>query len=161
MAGCAWGIVCWLEGERRRLAMMEECIRLFAQWDFALRSGHIRLYQFLEQYESGQPEFEKALAEVSRLLRQNCYSSGREVWLCVMGERRKKLSLSGEAYEIFLKAGDAFFCGSSGESLHTMASCRERMEACLTKARGELAGKRRVYIPMGMLGGVVLIILLV
>jgi hypothetical protein len=131
------------------------------QWGFSLRSGHIRLYQFLEQYEPLQPEFEKALEEVSRLLRQNLYPSGREVWRHVMGERRKKLSLSGEAHEILLKAGDAFFCGSSGESLHTMEICRERMEECLARERGELAGKRRVYIPMGMLGGVVLIILLV
>jgi hypothetical protein len=169
LAGCAGGIFCWLEGERKRQVMMEECIRLFVRWDYGLRSEHIRLYQFFEQYEQfgqqeqcepAQRELAEALAEVARLLRQNCYPSGQQVWQMVLRNRRKKLLLRGEAYEILCRAGDAFFCGSSRESLHTIRICRERMEQCLAAERGVLARKRQVYIPAGMLGGVVLIILL-
>jgi stage III sporulation protein AB len=161
LAGCAGGIVCWLEGERRKQAMMEEWIRLFVRWDYGLRSEHIRLYTFFGQYETGRPEMAEFLTEVCRRLQQNCYPSGQQVWQQVLKEQQKKISLRGEAGEILLQAGDAFFCGSSRESLHTIRICRERMEQCLVEARGEFAGKRKVYIPAGMLGGAVLIILLI
>jgi stage III sporulation protein AB len=141
--------------------MMEECIRLCVRWDYALRSGHVRLYDFFEQYEPQEPEMAEVLAEVAERLAQNRYPSGREVWRSVLFEKRKKLLMKGEAYEILQQAGDAFFCGGSGESLHTIRICRERMERHLADTRRELSRKRQIYIPMGMLGGVVLIILLV
>jgi stage III sporulation protein AB len=161
LAGCAGGILRWQESEKRKQAMMEECIRLFVQWDYGLRREHIRLYSFFGQYESENPELAEFLEEVCSRLRQNRYPSGRQVWQSVLKEKQKNLSLKGEAYEIFLQAGNAFFCESSQESLHTMRICRERMEQQLAAMRGELARKRQVYIPVGMLGGVVLIILLV
>jgi stage III sporulation protein AB len=140
--------------------MMEEWIRLFVRWDYGLRSEHSRLYPFFEQYETGHREISDFLAEVCRRLQLNCYPSGQQVWQQVLKEKRKELLLSGEAYEIVRQAGDAFFGGSSRENLHTVHICRERMEQCLAGARGALAGKRRVCIPAGMFGGVVLIILL-
>lgn len=161
LAGCAGGISCWLDLEHRRQAMMEECLALFVRWDYSLRCGHTRLYLFFEHSGCAQPELAQVLAEVAELLQLNCYPSGRQVWQMVLAKHRRSLLLKGEAYEILCRAGDAFFCGSSSESLHTIRICRERMEESLAGLRREFSGKMRVCISAGMLGGVVLIILLV
>jgi hypothetical protein len=161
LLGCAGALLCWIEGEKRKQAMMEEWLRLFVRWEYALRSEHVRLYDFLENYETGQPELGAFLKEVCQRLRKNIYPTGQQVWLEVLEEHKKRLAPSADAYEIIVQAKNAFFCGSSTESLHTIRICRRRMEECIAAERTDQAGKRRIYVPAGMLGGVVLIILLV
>lgn len=161
LAGCAGCLLWWMENEKKRQAIMEECIRLFARWKYSLEREHIRLYDFLEQYEPRQTELGEILLEVKKMLRENCYPSGQMVWDKVLKEKSRILSLQGEAYVVLREAGDAFFGSSSAESLRCICVCMERMEKCLADVRSEFAKKRRVYMPVGMLGGVILVILLI
>lgn len=59
-----------------------------------------------------------------------------------------------------LPAG-AFYGESSAENLRCNEICRKRMEKFLAESRLEFFKKQRVYLPVGMLTGVVMIILLV
>lgn len=161
LAGCAGVLLGWREGERKRQAMMEECIRLFSQWSYSVKREHIRLLDFWRQYTPQQPQMGEFLEEVTQMLLRNCYPTGQEVWREVIYNRRKTLMLRGEALVVLQEAGDAFFGNNSMESLRCMEVCRERMEQCLAASREEFLKKQRVYMPSGMLGGMILIILLV
>lgn len=161
LLGCAGALLGWMEEERGKQEMMQECIRFFAHWQYALKSGQVRLYDFFEQYESGQESLADCLAEVTGLLQKNCYATGQEVWKQVLIKHKKQLLLRGESFRILLESADAFFSDSSMEGLRCIGVCRERMETCLAFSREEFFRKKRVYMPLGMLGGVVLIILLV
>ena len=65
-----------------------------------------------------------------------------------------------EAKQILRNAGEAFFCESSRESIRISRVCTRRMEKILVLKREELRRKCRVYLPAGMLLGVMIIILL-
>ncbi len=161
LLGCAGALLGWMEEERKKQEMMQECIRFFAHWQYALKSAQMRLYDFFEQYEPGQEVFADCLAEVTELLRKNCYATGQEVWKYVMINHKKQLLMGGESFRILLESADSFFSDSSMEGLRCIGVCMERMEKCLAFSREEYFRKRRVYTPLGMMGGVVLIILLV
>lgn len=161
LAGCAGCLLWWIENEKKRQAMMEECIRLFSQWKYALEREHIRLYDFLEQYEPRRAELGELLSEVKKQLLKNCYPSGQLVWQTALQEKKCVLSLQGEAYIVLRDAGDAFFGNSSEESLRCIGVCTARMEKCLIYERDEFAKKRKVYMPAGMLGGLMLVIFLI
>ena len=60
-----------------------------------------------------------------------------------------------------VSAAGAFYGESSAENLRCNEICRKRMEKFLAESRLEFFKKQRVYLPVGMLTGVVMIILLV
>jgi stage III sporulation protein AB len=161
LAGCLGTLLAWRQSERRKQAMMEECIRLFSRWCYGVKKEKIRLYDFWETYETNQPPMGELLQTVCEQLQQNCYASGQQVWRKTLSEQRKQLLLTGEAYTVFCDAGDGFFAYSSKESLRCMEACQERMEQTLLQEREEFFKKQRIYMPAGMMGGMILIILLV
>jgi hypothetical protein len=159
-AGSAGVISCWLETEKKRQILAGEWIKLFVRWEYALKCRK-RVYDFFENYDTDLIQIKTFIAEVCRRLRSNTYPSGNAAWLEVLNEQKRELIPNAEGYEIIAHSADAFFCGSSEESLNNIRACRERMERCLKEMRCELVGKKRIYIPAGMLGSAVLIILLI
>lgn len=157
-AGCLYS---WRENEKKKQAFMEECIRLFSFWNYVLKQEHMRLYDFLESYETEWKEMQTLLLNLKGILEKNSYASGRAAWQEVLLLNKKKLPLRGEAYSILEKAADSFFGNSSMESLRCIGVCRERMEEELIRHRREYAAKQKVYMPLGMLGGLMLVIFLI
>lgn len=157
-AGCLFS---WRENEKKKQAFMEECIRMFAQWNYALEKGHMRLYDYLEYYDTDWNEMRTLLSGLKNRLSQNCYASGKKAWQEVLVMHKKILPVKGEAYEILVSASDSFFGNSSMESQRCIKICKERMEEELVRYRKEYAGKKKVYMPLGMLLGLMLIIFLI
>ena len=160
MAGCAGTLGYWYETKKKELSMMEECIRLFSHWQDALETEHMRLYDFLDTYPALTEEMPAMLKELKNMLEKNCYPTGRKAWDRVLEKNRKSLLLGEETKQIFRNAGEAFFCESSRESMRISRVCIRRMEKILALKREELRRKCRVYLPAGMLLGVMIIILL-
>jgi hypothetical protein len=159
-AGSVGAIFCWLEAEKKRHILAEEWIKLFVRWEYAIKCRK-RVYDFFENYDTDSIGIKTFLIEVCRRLRSNTYPSGKAAWTQLLNENRSELIPNSECYEIIEHSAEAFFGGSSEECLNNIRVCRERMEQCLNEMRGELAGKKRIYIPAGMLGGAVLIILFI
>lgn len=161
LVGCGGMMISWQEKKRRQQIFMRECIRLFARWKFALSKEHMRLYDFLEEYDGRSPEMEQLLLQLKEQLKKNCYPSGNQVWQELLREKRALLPLGDEAYRILLDAGDAFFGSSSEDCLRCIKACGERMEEALAEEKKDMEQKWKVYMPVGMLGGMILIILLI
>ncbi len=157
-AGCLYS---WRENEKKKQAFMEECIRMFAQWNYALEKGHMRLYDFLDYYETDWKEMKVILSDLKDMLSGNCYASGKTAWQKDLLIHKKTLPIRGEAWQILLSASDSFFGNSSMESQRCIRICKERMEEELAGCRKEYAGKQKVYMPLGMLLGLMLIIFLI
>ena len=98
------------------------------------------------------------LLNLKCMLEKNSYASGRTACQEVLLVNKKNLPLLGEAYRILEKAADSFFGNSSMESLRCIGICKERMEEELVLSRREYAAKQKVYMPLGMLGGLMLVI---
>lgn len=156
-AGCLFS---WWENERKKQKFMEECVRLFALWSYAVEKEHMRLYDFLENYETKWDEMKELLLDLKQMLSENRYASGNEAWQEVLFLHKKQLPLKGESYRILEMAADTFFGNSSMESLRCAGICRKRMEEELSAYRKEYVAKQKVYMPLGMMGGLVLVIFL-
>ena len=76
-------------------------------------------------------------------------------------EAQKRTADRAGGLEILTSAAGAFYGESSAENLRCNEICRKRMEKFLAESRLEFFKKQRVYLPVGMLTGVVMIILLV
>lgn len=161
LAGCAGYVLSWYEKKKRQQAFMGECIRLFARWQYAVLKEHMRLYDFIDGYDKRSPEMEELLGQLKERLEQNCYPSGIRVWQELLREKCVILPSEGEAYHILSDAGDAFFGSSREEALRCIEACQNRMEEALAEEKRETQRKWKVYMPVGMLGGVILIILLI
>lgn len=161
LAGCAGVLMNWYERKRQQQAFMGECIRLFSRWRYAVLKEHLRLYDFIESYDGRIKEMDDLLQELWHKLERNSYPSGTVAWQELLQEKRQILPLGEEAFHILSDSGDAFFGNSREEVLRCTEACRDRMEEALAEEKRETARKWRVYMPVGMLGGVMLIILLV
>ena len=161
LAGCAGMLFSWQERKRRQQMFRGECIRLLAEWKYALSKEHMRLYDFLEECECRVPQMKDLLEELKERLKTNTFPSGMQVWQELLREKRADLPLEEEAYRIFLDAGDAFFGSSSEECLRCIKVCGERMEEVMTGEKRDMERKWKVYMPVGMLGGTILIILFI
>ena len=69
----------WAEGEKARQRMVEEWIRLFVRWGYALEQEHVRLYDFLSFYETADASMQAFLDEVCVCMRNHQNPSGQKI----------------------------------------------------------------------------------
>ena len=109
---------------------------------------------------SGREE-QAFLDEVCVCMRNHQNPSGQKIWQDCLQKHKRELQIGQEGWEILTSAAGAFYGESSAENLRCNEICRKRMEKFLAESRLEFFKKQRVYLPVGMLTGVVMIILLV
>lgn len=161
LTGCVGMLFSWQEKKKNQFAVIRAWIRLFSRWEYALTKEQMRLYDFLESCEGEFPELSGLLEAVRERLQQNRYPSGVIVWQQVLKQQRRELLLEPEAFRILSDAADGFFGRSREACARCIKACRERLEEELRKEKSETDRRWKVYMPVGMLGGVILIILLV
>ena len=130
-------------------------------WGYALEQEHVRLYDFLSFYETADASMQAFLDEVCVCMRNHQNPSGQKIWQDCLQKHKRELQIGQEGWEILTSAAGAFYGESSAENLRCNEICRKRMEKFLAESRLEFFKKQRVYLPVGMLTGVVMIILLV
>ena len=116
---------------------------------------------FLSFYETADASMQAFLDEVCVCMRNHQNPSGHKIWQDCLQKHKRELQIGQEGWEILTSAAGAFYGESSAENLRCNEICRKRMEKFLAESRLEFFKKQRVYLPVGMLTGVVMIILLV
>ena len=159
LTGCMGFLVSWYDRHRRRQRTLEAFLRLLVSWESCLEREKMRLSDFLEHYVSHEPQMEEFLAQLGEAIAQRRCPTGEELWREALLCRRRVLELDEELLELLLPAGGAFFGRSRRESIQCAGAVRERIAARLSQERAEFAKKQKVYVPVGMLGGVLLVIL--
>lgn len=158
VCGLLWS---WWRMQKKRQEAAGELIRMLARWEYSLERERLSLSEFLERFDSRDPQVSGWKNGLLASLAAREYPCGAMLWRRTLETHRRALGLGGELWELFCSADGAFFGTSSRESLRCARACRSRMEDCLRREREELSKKRRVYLPVGVLSAVVLIILLV
>lgn len=161
LAGCAALLMNWIENVRQRELCMKELVRMFCSWNYALETQRIRITDFLQQYPFEREELQKAMEEVRCILLTNTCPSGADIWREVLEKHKKSIGLPISAYEVLIQSEDGFFGTNSREASCCMTRCEAQMQQCIELERAKYREKRRVYLPVGMLTGVMLIILLI
>ena len=69
------------------------------------------------------------------------------------------MPLTKEQWEILHQASDAFFGVNCDEALRNTRRSIQGLKEAQSREQGEFLQKQKVYMPVGMLGGILLIIL--
>ena len=124
-----------------------------------METEKIRVIDYLEKYAS--QELQTSLVEIARRLASNTYPNGQIVWEEVFMEEKQNLSFDQETFSIILQAGNGFFGRSREENIRFIQKTVKELETQKKKLMEKDAKERKVWVPVGMLGAVMLTILFV
>ena len=125
-----------------------------------LEVRQMRIAEFLETYPYDVPELEHVADEVQHDLLLHIYPTGQEVWQKVLKRQKHTLGLPEDAFQVLLRAGEGFFGNNHRQTQQCITSCIRQMETVIGEEREHYLEKRKVYMPVGMLTGVMVVILL-
>ena len=160
LAGCLVLLLRWTESVRQRERLMREIIRFLRSWEYALETRLMRVLDFFASYPYAEGKLRTLTGTVREELLLHTYPAGQIVWQKALEESRAQMRLSEEAYRILLCAGDSFFGTNRMEAAQCVRACIRQMENTIEEERKSYREKRKVYMPVGMLTGVMIVILL-
>ena len=121
------------------------------------------LLKYIEQNKSEQRNKEKVLVstleEIRKRLSTNTYPSGQRVWEEVFRENEKNWNLAPEIFQMIIQAGNGFFGRSREENVSFLEKSIKELEEQQVKIKQKHAQERKVWVPVGMLGTMMLVIL--
>ena len=153
-------LACWRERMKRNIRNMLAIVRFLQSWAYVLEVRQMRIAEFLETYPYDVPELEHMADEVQHDLLLYIYPTGQEVWQKVLKRQKHTLGLPEDAFQVLLRAGEGFFGNNHRQTQQCITSCIRQMETVIGEEREHYLEKRKVYMPVGMLTGVMVVILL-
>lgn len=154
-------LISWGERTIRKQLCMREIVRMFVSWEYALETQRMRVMDFLEQFQFETTALQETMEEVRQRLLAYEYPTGELVWQETLVKHRNAVELPEEAYHVLVQSKDGFFGTNRMEALRCIRQCTAQMQRCIEEERENYRGKRKVYMPVGMLMGVMLVILLI
>lgn len=153
-------LACWMGRMKRNIRNMLAIVRFLQSWAYVLEVRQMRVAEFLETYPYDVPELEHVADEVQHDLLLHLYPTGQEVWQKVLERQKHTLGLPEDAFQVLLRAGEGFFGNNHRQTQQCITSCIRQMETVIGEEREHYLEKRKVYMPVGMLTGVMVVILL-
>lgn len=160
LTGCTVLVASWMEHMKRRGQCMLEIIRFLGDWEYCLQIKKMRVPAFLETYPFAVPEFRLMMEDIRTGLLSHSYPTGQEVWRGALEKHKSALGLPEEACQILMRSADGFFGAGSRQAQQCIRTCIQMMESVSEQERKNYREKRKVYMPVGMLTGVMIVILL-
>lgn len=134
-----------------------------------METERIRVMDYFEKYASQNINGENmetqllqtSLREIARRLATNTYPNGQMVWEEVFMEEKQNLAFDQETFSVILQAGNGFFGRSREENIRFLKKSVRELEIQQKKLKEKDTKERKVWVPVGMLGAVMLAILFV
>lgn len=160
LAGAGKGLYGWRLGRLQRQKHLEEFAFYLQRAEFALEKEQIPLVEFFNGYSGHDALLCQCLKELASALQENTYMEGQMAWQAVFQQHEAEWNLTAEEWECVLQSGRAFFGRNRQELRRLLGAYRQRMEQYYAKEKLEFADRQKVLVPVGMLGSVMLILLL-
>ena len=158
LGGIAGSLYQWIEMQRERQMRVEEFCLFLHKTIFQMETEKVKIIEHFAKYDTADAIMKESFQEISKRLRDNIYPNGVLVWEEVL--KRKNWHLDKEMYFIILKSGTGFFGKSREENICFLKKQLEKLENQQIKTKEKDANERKVWIPVGMLSGIMLVILL-
>ena len=126
-----------------------------------METENIKVTNLLEDYQTKDTLLKDTLNEISTRLNLNIYPNGSSAWEEVFREKEQNWNVDEETFGIMIHAGNGFFGRTRGENICFLQRSIRELEEQEKNNRKKDAQERKVWIPVGMLSGVMLVILLI
>ena len=161
LGGIAFLLYNWVLEQKQRHSRLEELIIFLQKSIFAMEEEKVRIIDYFEGYQSRDIILKESLQEIAGRLRQNVYPSGQMIWEEVFWEKKNEWNCDEETFGIILAVGNGFFGKKRSENVCFLRRSLKQLETQRDKSREKDAQERKVWIPVGMLGGIMLMIILI
>lgn len=161
LGGIASFLYSWVLEQKMRHGRLEELIIFLQKSIFAMEEEKVRIIDYFEEYKSRDEILEETLKEIANRLRKNVYPNGQLVWEEVFWEKREAWNYEEETFGMILGVGNGFFGKKRSENLCFLKKSLKQLELQMDKSKEKAAQERKVWIPVGMLGGIMLMIILI
>ena len=126
---------------------------------FAMESEQVKLIEYFSKYISKDWYLNAVLYDLAKRLATNTYASGQKAWEDAFTKEKEHLSLDEETFLLVLHAGNGFFGRSLEENVCFLKKMIEELESRKKEIKEKNTKERKVWIPISMLGGVMVMIL--
>lgn len=163
LTGTAGVLQSWIMAQRYS-HMQLETFRVFLQKSlYVMQSEKIKVADYFERYMEQLNQKDDALIhileEIVNRLSLNTYPSGLMIWEEVFKENEKSWNFDSEIFQIIVQAGNGFFGRSKEENIKFLEKNLKELEKQQERIKQKNAQERKVWIPVGMLGSLMLVIL--
>lgn len=157
VAGCLYS---WLCIQKEKQMRLEEVIVFVHKSIFAMQTEKVRVIDFFAKYK-GEMVLEKSLHEIAKRLAKNTYSKGQDAWEEVLKEEEQNFHFDQDTFGVLLQVGNGFFGRSRDENICFLHKSLKELERRREKINERDAQERKVWVPVGMLGAVMIMILFI
>ena len=161
LGGIAYLLYIWVKEQNSQYRRIAELVVFLQKSIFAMEEEKLHIIDYLRNYSSREKILDETLQEIARRLEQKVYPSGEQVWEDVVLEKKNKWELDEETLEMVLGRGRGVFGKRRRENLSFLQRGLRNLEQQQKKKKEKDAKERKVWIPVSMLGGVMLMIILV
>ena len=159
LAGVSSLLYQWVQMQKCGQHRIENFLLFLQKSQYAMERENIRLISYLKNYESGDTVINAFLEELGSRLEMNQYPCGELAWQEVLIEQREKWGCDEETFSILLNASHGFFSGSRKENLCFLQKSIREFEQQLKVKKEKDMQDRKVWLPVGMLGSLMVVIL--
>ena len=159
LGGIAGGLFQWTLDQKAKEQRVEAFIRFFRKAIFSMETEKMKLVDLFAQYISKDWYLNEAFYEIAKRLASNMYPKGELVWESVLEEYRGKLALDREVYEVIIQAGTGFFGRNLEENKSFLEKSIQELERRQIEMNIKNTKERKVWIPVFMLSGVMVILI--
>ena len=149
----------WISTQKECQRRWEETLLFLQKMVFAIQTERSPILMFLEKYEARDEVLQRCIKEMLQRLSANIYPKGQVVLQDVFKEEEKDWNWDRECFEILLRAGEGMFGRSREENVSLLQKTIEELENERKKVKERDEKERKVWIPVSMLGGMMLVIL--
>lgn len=161
MGGISVYLYNWIETQKIRQKRLEEFICFLQKFVFAVDTEKVKIISFFSGYDCEDKLLVETLHEIASKLRSNTYPEGQMVWEEVFKEKEQNWTFDKETFGMILKAGNGFFGRNKNENICFLQKSIRELEMQKERQKEKDAKERKVWIPVGLLGGIMLVIIFI
>ncbi len=158
LGGVAGVLYSWVSEQREKQKRLEYFIVFLQKTIFVMETEKVKVVDYFRK-SNGDTILEQTLQEIGMRLAMNMYPNGQVVWEEVFREQARCWNLSQEVFLIIVQAGNGFFGRSREENISFLKKSLTELEKQQVNMKEKDAQERKVWVPVGMLGTVMLVIL--
>ena len=145
----------WILEQEKKQKMLDELIIFLRKSLAIMQKEKIHIIKYF------QSQNQEVYLEIARRLSTNTYANGLTVWEEVFMEKEQNLSFHKETFQLVLQAGNGFFGRSREENVQFLEKSIIELEECQRRMKEKDLQERKVWVPVGLLGALMIVIILV
>ena len=161
LGGIAGYLYSWQCKQRECRDRIASFITFLQKSIFIIETENKSIGQLFRNYQCEDEVLKQTLFEIARRLELNIYPQGQSVWEEVFREKEQNWDVDKETFEFMIHAGNGFFGKNKGENICFLQKSIRELEEQEKKNREKDAKERKVWVPVGMLSGLMIVILLI